>query len=57
MDFSCCPTEGIREATATRQGKHIDVRLTLMLHTYIEEKRARARQMWLRTVSDRSRRT
>jgi hypothetical protein len=57
MDFYCCPTEGIRKATATRQGKRIDVRLTLMLHTYIEEKRARARQMWLRTVSDRSRRT
>jgi hypothetical protein len=49
MDFYCCPTEGIRKATATRQGKRIDVRLTLMLHTYIEEKRARARQMWLRT--------
>jgi hypothetical protein len=31
--------------------------LTLMLHTYVEEKRARVRQMWLRTGSDRSRRT
>jgi hypothetical protein len=28
-----------------------------MLHTYVEEKRARVRQMWLRTGSDRSRRT
>ena len=31
--------------------------LTLMLHTYVEEKRARVRQMWLRTDLDRSRRT
>ena len=30
---------------------------TLTLHTCVEEKRARARQMWLRTGSDRSRRT
>jgi len=28
-----------------------------MLHTYVEEKRARVRQMWLRTGSDRSRST
>jgi hypothetical protein len=28
-----------------------------MLHTYVEEKRARVPQMWLRTDSDRSRRT
>ena len=28
-----------------------------MLHTYVEEKRARVSQMWLRTGSDRSRRT
>jgi len=28
-----------------------------MLHTYVEEKRARVRQMWMRTGSDRSRRT
>jgi len=28
-----------------------------MLHTYVEEKRARVRQMWLRTDLDRSRRT
>jgi hypothetical protein len=27
-----------------------------MLHTYVEEKRPRVRQMWLRTGSDRSRR-
>jgi hypothetical protein len=31
--------------------------LTLMLHTYVEEKRARVSQTWLRTGSDRSRRT
>jgi hypothetical protein len=31
--------------------------LTLMLHTYVEEKRAKVRQMWLRTDSDRSMRT
>jgi hypothetical protein len=30
---------------------------TLMLHTYVEKKRARVRQMWLRTDSDMSRRT
>jgi hypothetical protein len=30
---------------------------TLMLHTYVEEKRAKERQMWLRTGLDRSRRT
>ena len=28
-----------------------------MLHTYVEEKRARVSQMWLRIGSDRSRRT
>jgi len=28
-----------------------------MLNTYVEEKPARVRQMWLRTGSDRSRRT
>ena len=31
--------------------------LTLMLHTYVEEKRARVRQMWLRTGLDRLTRT
>ena len=31
--------------------------LTPMLQTYIEEKRARVRQMWLRTASDRLKRT
>ena len=31
--------------------------LTLTLHTYTKKKRARVRQMWLRTGSDRSRRT
>ncbi len=31
--------------------------LTLTLHTYTKEKRARVHQMWLRTGSDRSRRT
>jgi len=36
---------------------HWQVELTLMLHTYVEEKRARVHQMWLRTGSDRSRRT
>jgi len=30
---------------------------TLMLHTYVEEKRARVRKMWLRTGLDRPRRT
>ena len=30
---------------------------TLMLYTYVEEKRARVRQMWLRTGLDRTRRT
>jgi len=28
-----------------------------MLHTYVEEKPARVRQMWLRTGEDRMRRT
>jgi len=30
---------------------------TLMLHTYVEEKRARVREMWLHIDSDRPRRT
>jgi hypothetical protein len=31
--------------------------VTLMLYTYVEEKRARVRQKWLRTGLGRSRRT
>jgi hypothetical protein len=52
------PVAAAKATTATyrlQQGNFSNE--TLTLQTYSEEKRARAHQMWLRTGSDRSKRT